>query len=130
MFGKGERFLQVGWDEGFQGRDTARAYQMLPWVGLGCGGVEYATGALWRGVLGTLLVGLGCGGVLSLLSGFVGRYQGSLAEARQPFAMVRSPFGAGGMWSGGLAVYSGSQNSFTFSRLFLDRGSWASTAAG
>jgi hypothetical protein len=39
-----------------------------------------------------------------------------------------------GYWGGGsegeCRGYSGSQNSFPFSGLFLDRGSWASTTAG
>ena len=47
-----------------------------------------------RDSLQTLLVGIGCGGMLGLLSGFDAVYQGSLAEARQPFALMRSPFGA------------------------------------
>ncbi len=57
---------------------------------------------LWQ----TLLVDVGCGGVLDLLpDGWYG-YQGSLAEARHPFAMMRSPVGTGesrsdkGDWAG------------------------------
>lgn len=38
-------------------------------------------------------------GALGLLSGRGGMYQGSLAEARQPFAMIRSPVGAGALRS-------------------------------
>jgi hypothetical protein len=49
-----------------------------------------------RSLLQTLLVSTVCGGAVDLLSGFDGGYQGSLAEARQPFAMVCNPFGVGG----------------------------------
>ena len=58
------------------------------------------TGGVWRSSWRALLVGTGCGGVLGLLPGSDDWYQGSLAEARQPFAMIRSPFGAGVLRSG------------------------------
>ncbi len=56
----------------------------------------YLAPGMRRGFLQALLVGIGCGEVLGLLSGFDAGYQGSLAKARQPFALMRSPFGAGG----------------------------------
>jgi hypothetical protein len=60
-----------------------------------------------------------------------GGYQGSLAEARQPFAMVRSPFGAGGwlsvvLFGDGVVDRSGSVGA-----LFMARGPkfWAQAPA-
>ncbi|OYW74271.1 MAG: hypothetical protein B7Z37_18345 [Verrucomicrobia bacterium 12-59-8] len=60
-------------------------------VGLGALS-DHGANAQW-GSLQTLLVRMGCEVVLGLLSRFDAVYQGSLASARQPFALMRSPFG-------------------------------------
>ncbi|WP_294399727.1 hypothetical protein [Prosthecobacter sp.] len=62
---------------------------------VGLGALPYHGANARRSSLQTLLVRVGCGGALGLLSRFDALYQGSLAEARQPFTLIHSPFRAG-----------------------------------